>query len=138
MSVDNNVLEIARTGGGLGAEIRGLDLRDLDDALFSKIHRAWLDNLVLLFRGQQMTPAELIAFSRRFGALDLAPNQETGRRYVEGLPELYVVSNVIKDGEPIGSLGSGEASWHTDMSYLEQPPKASILYALEVPPAGGN
>jgi taurine dioxygenase len=68
----------------------------------------------------------------------LAPIQESGRRFVEGHPEIYVVSNVIKNGEPIGSLGAGEATWHTDMSYLQQPPKASILYALEVPPSGGN
>jgi taurine dioxygenase len=136
--LDNKVMEVVTTGGGLGAEIRGLDLRDLDDSLFSMIHRTWLDNLVLLFRGQQLAPADLIGFSRRLGELDLAPVQESGRRYVEGLPELYVVSNVVKDGEPIGSLGSGEASWHTDMSYLEQPPMASLLYAVEVPPAGGN
>ena len=64
--------------------------------------------------------------------------QETGRRFVEGHPEIYVVSNVIENGVPIGSLGAGEATWHTDMSYLEDPPKASMLYALEVPPAGGN
>ncbi len=54
------------------------------------------------------------------------------------MPEIYIVSNVMKDGEPIGSLGAGEASWHTDMSYLEDPPMASLLYALEVPQAGGN
>ena len=64
--------------------------------------------------------------------------QETGRRFVEGHPEIYVVSNVMENGVPIGSLGAGEATWHTDMSYLEDPPKASMLYALEVPPAGGN
>ena len=57
---------------------------------------------------------------------------------MEGHPEIYVVSNVIENGEPIGSLGAGEAVWHTDMSYIENPPKASILYALEVPPEGGN
>jgi taurine dioxygenase len=57
---------------------------------------------------------------------------------VEGHPEIYVVSNVIENGVPIGSLGAGEAVWHTDMSYLKDPPKASMLYALEVPPAGGN
>ncbi len=77
-------------------------------------------------------------FSRRFGELDWAPVQETGRRFVDGHPEIYVVSNVIANGEPIGSLGAGEAAWHTDMSYLEDPPKASMLYALEVPAAGGN
>jgi taurine dioxygenase len=64
--------------------------------------------------------------------------QETGRRFVEGLPEIYIVSNVKVNGEPIGSLGDGEAVWHTDMSYLDLPPKASMLYALEIPPTGGN
>jgi len=122
----------------LGAEIGGVDLRTIDDRDFAAIHRAWLDHLVLLFRGQQLTDDDLIAFSRRFGALDWAPVQETGRRFVEGHPEIYAVSNVIENGEPIGSLGAGEAVWHTDMSYLEAPPKASMLYALEVPPAGGN
>ena len=91
---------------------------------------------MLLFRGQELTDDDLIAFSRRFGALDWAPVQETGRRFVEGHPEIYVVSNVIENGVPIGSLGAGEAIWHTDMSYLEDPPKASMLYALEVPADG--
>ncbi len=126
------------TGRALGAEIQGVDLRTIDDAGFARIHRAWLDHLVLLFRGQELTDDDLIAFSRRFGALDWAPVQETGRRFVEGHPEIYVVSNVIENGVPIGSLGAGEAVWHTDMSYLEAPPKASMLYALEIPPAGGN
>jgi taurine dioxygenase len=80
----------------------------------------------------------LVAFSRRFGELDLAPVQENGRAYVDGYPEVYVVSNVVVDGRPIGSLGAGEAVWHTDMSYLELPPKASMLHALEIPPEGGN
>jgi len=131
-------LKITPTGRGMGAEIHGVDLRDIDQSAFSAIYGAWLDNLVLLFRGQTLKPADLIAFSRRFGKLDLPPIQESGRRFVEGIPELYVVSNVLKDGEPIGSLGSGEASWHTDMSYLEQPPMASLLYAVEVPPSGGD
>jgi len=136
--VSGRGIEILPTGGGLGAEIRGVDLRQIDEAEFDKIHRALLDHLVLLFRGQTLRDANLVAFSRRFGDLDFAPIQETGRRFVEGMPEIYVVSNVMKDGEPIGSLGAGEASWHTDMSYLDDPPMASVLYALEVPPAGGN
>ena len=93
---------------------------------------------MLLFRDQQLTDDDLVAFSRRFGDLDEAPVQETGQRFVEGHPEIYVVSNVVQDGVPIGSLGSGEAVWHTDMSYLPDPPKASVLYALEVPPSGGD
>lgn len=129
---------VVPTGAALGAEIRGVDLRRLDGDGFAAIHRAWLDHLVLLFRGQALSDDDLIAFSRRFGALDWAPIQENGRRFVEGHPEIYVVSNVIENGVAIGSLGAGEAVWHTDMSYLEDPPKASMLYAIEVPPAGGN
>jgi len=131
-------LLVRLTGEGLGAEISDIDLRNLDDDLFAELHRAWLQNLVLLVRDQQLTGSELIGFSRRFGDLDWAPVQETGRRFVEGLPEIYVVSNVLEKGEPIGSLGHGEAAWHTDMSYVEKPPKASVLYALETPPSGGN
>ena len=131
-------MTICPVRGALGAEIQFLDLKGINDADFGAIHRAWLDHLVLLFRGQQLTDEDLIGFSRRFGALDLAPIQETGRRFVDGYPEIYVVSNVIENGVPIGSLGAGEATWHTDMSYLEDPPKASMLYALEVPPGGGD
>ena len=129
---------IIPSGAALGAEFRGLDLRQLSDAVFSEIHRGWLDHGVLLFRDQSLTDEDLIRFSRRFGELDWAPIQENGRRFVDGLPEIYVVSNVIRNGVAIGSLGAGEAVWHTDMSYLEQPPKASILYALRTPADGGN
>ena len=132
------VVNVIRTGAALGAEIAGVDLKSVSDGDFDRIHRAWIENLVLLFRGQTLSDDELIAFSRRFGALDWAPVQETGRRFVEGHPEIYVVSNVIENGEPIGSLGAGEAVWHTDMSYISDPPKASMLYAIEVPPEGGD
>jgi taurine dioxygenase len=120
------------------AEIAGVDLRGIDDAAFDAIHRAWIVHQVLLFRGQTLNDADLIAFSRRLGALDHAPVQENGQRFVDGMPEIYVVSNVVKDGVAIGSLGAGEAIWHTDMSYLPAPPKASLLYALEVPAVGGD
>jgi taurine dioxygenase len=122
----------------LGAEVIGVDLRALDDKTFAAIHQTWLDHQVLLFRDLQLTDDDLVAISRRFGDLDEAPVQETGRRFVEGHPEIYVVSNVVQGGVAIGSLGSREAVWHTDMSYLPDPPKASALYALEVPPRGGD
>ena len=133
-----STIAVLPSGKPLGAEIRGVDLKAVTDTDFAAIQRAWNDHSALVFRGQQLMDDDLIAFSRRFGDLDWAPVQETGRRFVEGHPEIYVVSNVIVNGEPIGSLGAGEASWHTDMSYLEIPPKASMLYALEVPPTGGN
>ena len=131
-------MSVRRTSAVLGAEIDGVDLRALEDSSFAAIHRAWLDHQVLLFRDQALSDEDLVAFSRRFGALDEAPVQETGRRFVDGFPEIYVVSNVVQDGVAIGSLGSGEAVWHTDMSYLPQPPKASVLYAIEVPEEGGD
>lgn len=130
-------IEIVPTGAALGAELRGIDLRAVDEAAFAAIHRAWNDHLVLLVRGQALSDDDLIGFSRRLGGLDWAPVQENGRRFVDGKPELYVVSNVVENGVAIGSLGAGEAVWHTDMSYLPDPPKASILYALEVPSSGG-
>jgi len=107
--------KVIPSGQALGAEIQGVDLKSVSDQDFTAIHRAWLDHLVILFRAQQLADEDLIAFSRRFGDLDWAPVQETGRRFVEGHPEIYVVSNVVENGVPIGSLGAGEAVWHTDM-----------------------
>jgi taurine dioxygenase len=131
-------MTVQPTGAALGAQVNGIDLRALDAETFAAIHRSWLDYQVLLFRDQNLTDEALVSFSLRFGDLDEAPVQETGRRFVEGHPEIYVVSNVVEDGVAIGSLGSGEAVWHTDMSYLPDPPKASALYALEVPERGGD
>jgi alpha-ketoglutarate-dependent taurine dioxygenase len=132
------LLDLIPSGSALGAEVRGLDLRAVDHTTAPAVRQAWLNHLVLLFRDQHLDDAALVAFSRWFGDLDLAPVQETGRRSVAGHPEIYVVSNVVENGVPIGSLGAGEAVWHTDMSYLADPPQASILYSLEVPSSGGD
>lgn len=94
---------------------------------------------VLIFRNQQLTDDDLLSFSRHFGALDSPPNQGAGRKSPVGYPEVYVVSNVLDEkGEPIGALGDGEAAWHTDMSYVPEPPDASMLYSLEIPQQGGD
>jgi taurine dioxygenase len=123
----------------VGAEVSGVDLAKLDAATFATIQQAWNEHAMLLFRGQALGDDELLAFSRRFGELDPPPNQERGRISPPGYPEVYVVSNVLDaQGDPIGALGAGEAVWHTDMSYLDEPPDASMLYALEIPPSGGN
>src|SRR5665213_1737017 len=126
-------IAVIPTGAALGAELRGVDLRHIDDTDFAAINRAWIDHQVLLFRDQQLDDDALLAFSRRFGALDHAPIQENGRRFVDGYPEIYVVSNVIENGVAIGSLGAGEAVWHTDMSYLDDPPKALSLIHISEP-----
>jgi taurine dioxygenase len=131
-------MAIVPTGAALGAEVTGVDLKGVDPDVFARLRRAWLDHEVLLLRDQELGDADLVAFSRRVGALEHAPVQENGRRFVPGHPEIYVVSNVVEDGVELGSLGSGEAAWHTDMSYLPEPPMASVLYALETPTSGGE
>lgn len=134
-------LDVATVGGASGrfcAEVKGIDLRAMTERDFTAVHDAWVAHQVLVFRDQALSDADLTAFSRRFGALDHAPIQENGQRFVDGMPEIYVVSNVVENGVAIGSLGAGEAVWHTDMSYLPEPPKASLLYALEVPASGGD
>src|SRR5262245_65820956 len=114
-------LDVVPAPAALGAEVLGVDLRSIDDATFAEIYRAWLEHSVLLFRDQQLSDADLIAFSRRFGSLDQAPIQENGRRFVDCNPEIYVVSNVIETGVAIGSLGAGGAVWHTGMFYRPGP-----------------
>jgi taurine dioxygenase len=123
----------------VGAEARGVDLAALRPEEFAQLEAAWYRYSVLLVRDQKLTDDDLLAFSRRFGELDPPPNQEHGRQSPPDYPDVYVVSNVLDEkGDPIGALGAGEAVWHTDMSYLDVPPDASMLYALEIPPAGGN
>jgi taurine dioxygenase len=123
----------------IGAEIRGVDLARASAQEIEAIKRAWYRHDVLVFRGQKLSDDDLLAFSRHFGRLDPPPNQGAGRKSPRGYPEVYVVSNVRDEtGEPIGALGDGEAAWHTDMSYVAEPPDASMLYALEIPASGGD
>jgi len=125
--------------GTVGAEMRGVDLAALTDNGIGAIKSAWYRHDVLIFRNQQLTDDDLLSFSRHFGALDSPPNQGAGRKSPVGYPEVYVVSNVLdENGEPIGALGDGEAAWHTDMSYVPEPPDASMLYSLEIPQQGGD
>jgi taurine dioxygenase len=131
--------EIKPLSHSVGAEVLGVDLSRLDDQTFVAVAQAFDERHGLLFRGQTLSPDDLVAFSRRFGDLDHAPVMEKGKTAVSGYPEIYIVSNIKDDdGKAIGSLGAGEAVWHTDMSYLPNPPDISMLYALEIPPEGGD
>lgn len=134
-------IKIVRTLGPLGAEVGGVDVsRTLDAATIRAIGQAWLQHLVLVFRGQTLDDAALVSFSSSFGRLEKAPIAEkaVGVVHVPRLPEVAVVSNVVEGGVPLGALGDGELSWHSDMTYLPAPPPASILYGVEVPPAGAD
>ena len=134
-------LNIVRTHGPLGAEIGGVDLsKPLERATAQEIVELWLKHLVLVFRNQTLDDAALVAFSARFGRLEKAPIVEKtgGMSHVPRLPEVAVVSNVRENGVAIGALGDGELSWHSDMTYIDTPPPASILYGIEVPPVGAD
>lgn len=132
-------MKIVSLSSSIGAEVQGIDLANpLDDESFAAIHRAWLHHGVLRFRGQRLGDDDFVAFSRRFGTLDLAPVDGHGQAAVEGFPEVFVISNVVEDGVSIGSLGDEELLWHTDMAYTAAPPKASSLYALSVSETGGE
>lgn len=128
-------IDVLPLSEALGAELRGVDLsQEFDDTTFAAIHRAWLEYGVILLRDQQLTDADLVRMSRRFGDLDLGPRMAwQASAEHERFPEIYVVSNVVENGNPIGYLGYQELDWHTDMSHTEMPPKASTLYALEIP-----
>ncbi|MEL0108387.1 MAG: TauD/TfdA family dioxygenase [Rhodospirillaceae bacterium] len=134
-----SAFEVMPSGAALGADIQGVDLSvPLDNDTFDRIHKAWHDHLVLRIRGQALTDEQFIAFSRRFGNLDLAPVDGAKQFWIPEHPELTVISNVVDDGGARGSLGSYESLWHTDMSFVDLPPKASLLWAIEVPSSGGD
>ncbi|SDC67047.1 taurine dioxygenase [Variovorax sp. CF079] len=120
----------------VGAEIVGLDIgRPINEADFRRIHRAHLDHHVLVFRDQQITPDQHIAFSRRFGPLEIHVLHQF---HLEGHPEILIVSNIKKaDGEPLG-LGDAGAYWHSDISYKPHPSLGSLLHAQELPSEGGD
>jgi taurine dioxygenase len=131
-------LDVSPVSPAIGAEVRDVDLATIDDATFQAIHAAWLQYNVLLFRNQNISDAELASFSHRFGELDYSPPNENGVMSPPEFAEILILSNVIEDGVAIGSLGNQECIWHTDMNYNEKPAKGSILYALEIPTAGGD
>lgn len=127
--------EIRPLSDALGAEVLGLDLREpLDDETFAAVHRAHLAHLVLVFRDQQLTPQQQIDFSKRFGPLDQHPADDA---VLPDYPDILVVSTKRKDGKYIG-LPDGGPMWHSDLAYKPRPALGSMLYALEIPDAGGN
>jgi len=134
-----SAIRVIPTDKPIGADIDGVDLsKPLSDAQFQVIFGAWMDRHVLRFRGQDLTKEQLLAFSSRFGELDKAPINIKGEPWIAGYPNLAVMSNIIEKGQPVGSLGYGEAVWHTDMSYNEITASGALLYALEVTKTGGE
>lgn len=138
-------LWIQPSGGALAADVHGVDLsKPISDEAFARIAKAWGEHLVLRFSGQKLDDPTLMTFSARFGDLDRVPiavaslDRADSGVVKEAAEWVAVIASVKKDGRAVGSLGSYELVWHTDMSYNPLPPRASLLYALEVPPDGGN
>ncbi|MDB5865766.1 MAG: Taurine catabolism dioxygenase TauD [Betaproteobacteria bacterium] len=140
-------IEVFPMNAALGAEVRCGDLRRADAGVIRQIRAAWLDHLVVLFRGQQLSDDDLIAFGRGFGEFQYSnplPSplasegkvRQGGRQ--EARPEITIVSNIVENGVALGGLGDGELVWHTDMSSFEVPPNQTALYAIEVPQSGGR
>jgi taurine dioxygenase len=128
-------LGVRPLSSALGAEILGLDLRDdIDARVFAQIRDAWHQNLVIVLRGQNMSEEDQVRFAEKFGP----PAVIHTKQFVRNHPAVMLISNIREDGKPIGALPDGEMHFHTDQCHQERPAMASMLYALEVPPAGGN
>ena len=133
------MITITKLASALGAEIGNVDVsRPLDAATIAAIRAAWLEHLVLRIRGQSITDPQLLDFSRRFGELDPPGPNPYGKPFLPQHPEMNVISNIKEGGAPIGNLGDGEAIWHADMTYIDNPPKAGLLFSIEIPPEGGD
>jgi len=124
------MLDTRPTGAALGAEIRGIDLAQaIDDATLHAIEDALHEHEVVFFRDQHISPEQHVAFSRRFGELEKHVRVECCK---PGFPEIFVVSNVIENGKPIGTRDAG-LFWHSDLAYMAEPSRGSLFYAHEVP-----
>jgi taurine dioxygenase len=122
-------MEVRRVAGALGAEVLGVDLAHaLDDDQAATLRRAWHEHLVLFFRGQDLTPAQFMAFARRIGR----PVEYPFVKGIEGYPEIIEVKKLAHETVNFGGI------WHSDTTYLAEPPMASMLLARETPPFGGD
>ena len=133
-------MRFEQVGQSFVAEVMDVDLGRISDGEFRVLYQAWLEFGVLRIRGQSLNDGELQRFSNRFGPLEEIPYGKISEEEKQKIKNRYVtvISNIEVDGKPIGGLGNKEATWHSDMTYIEDPPPASILMSLEVPELGGD
>ena len=134
-------IEVVPLTRHIGAEIRGFDLRDKpDEETLRAIHRAWLDHLVIIFPGQNLSQEDLARVTGYFGERGehSRPPKYFPKGYASLLPGIMLISNIRENGEPVGALPDGEMMFHHDMIHTEVPSKATLLYSVEIPSAGGN
>ncbi len=125
----------------IGAEIEGIDLTTRPGkAAIEEIYRAWLDNIVIVLRGQTLEQEDLVRVTEYFGpaAANARPREYRSAHQLQMAPGVMLISNVREDGEPIGALPDGDMMFHHDMLHAELPDKGTFLYAVEIPSCGGN
>jgi taurine dioxygenase len=122
------------------AEIQEIQLDRITYSEFEWLYAAWLQYGVLRIRNQDLDDEQLQAFSQRFGPLEEAPFGRMPEAEKAKIKNRFVttLSNIKVDGKPIGGLGNDEATWHSDMTYSETPPPASLLLGIEIPDQGGD
>ena len=122
------------------AEVDGIDIGTISDEDFEAVYQAWLQFGVLRLHDQPLDEESLQRFSRRFGPLEERPMGRLPAEAKAKIKNRYVtqLSNIVENGKPIGGLGNSEANWHSDMTYVDTPPPASILLGIEIPEVGGN
>jgi taurine dioxygenase len=127
--VTYQTMDVRPIGGALGAEIYGANLKDRDDSpMWQELRQAFLEFHVIAIRGQNMTPADLMRVGGKFGEPAYYP-------FAKGMDGFPHVTRVIKEKGQREAFGN---DWHTDTMYLEKPPRATLLYAVETPPRGGD
>jgi taurine dioxygenase len=130
-----DALQVRQLKAGFGAEVLGVDLATADSDTIDEVVRCFELHGVLVVRDQNMTPDDLMRFLSHFGVLE----DHTLKQYtLPGYPKIYILSNrTDSTGRPIGAHNDG-LGWHTDYSYMEEPVKCTMLYAVEVPPEGSD
>ena len=134
-------LEVVPLTKHIGAEIRGIDLRQKpDDDTVKAIYQAWLDHLVIIFPDQKLEQEDLLRATSFFGENGglSRPAKDRPIGFAKLLPGIMLISNIRENGEPIGALPDGEMMFHHDMIHADVPSKATLLYSVEIPSAGGN
>jgi taurine dioxygenase len=134
-------LQIVPLTPHIGAEIRGVDLREQPSGeTVRAIYQAWLDHLVLVFRGQKLEQEDFIRATRFFGELGTLdrPAKYHPPGFSRMLPGIMLISNIRENGEPIGALPDGEMMFHHDMIHKPVPSKGTMLYSVEIPSRGGE
>lgn len=128
-----------------GAEIQNIDLRDpLDDDAVAAIVQAWAHHGVVVFRGQELSEHDQVRATKFFGEMMQRPRPKEMRAESQRVEKdaydgyTMLVSNIRENGKPIGSLPDGEMHFHSDMSYVEVPSRATLLYGIEIPKEGGD